>query len=122
MSIFPGRLVPEAIRTLFKGRITSRYPDEKSEKPDRFRGRLAFDESKCTGCGLCARNCPANALEVTREEDGSITWRYDVSKCLYCGQCIETCPVGSIANTKDFELASGDKADFVRQHRFERET
>jgi len=122
MSIVPGRVIPEAIRTLFKKRITSRYPFEEAEKPDRFRGRLEFDESNCTGCGLCARNCPADALEVTREEDGTITWRYDVSKCLYCGQCIETCPVKAIATTKEFELASGDKDEFVRQHQFKRET
>jgi formate hydrogenlyase subunit 6/NADH:ubiquinone oxidoreductase subunit I len=121
MSIIPGRVIPEAIRTLFSGRVTSRYPDEEPDKPDRFRGRLEFDESNCTGCGLCARNCPANALEVTREEDGTITWRYDVSKCIYCGQCIETCPIGAVTNTKEFELAADDKGEFVREQQFKRE-
>ncbi|MEP7018218.1 MAG: 4Fe-4S binding protein [Actinomycetota bacterium] len=45
----------------------------------------------CTGCGVCARNCPNRALSVFAGP-GSIELVLDPGACTGCGACIETCP------------------------------
>ena len=52
-------------------------------------GKPVNDTSKCVFCTLCARKCPAGALEVNRAEK---TWTLDEDKCVACGACAEACP------------------------------
>lgn len=49
----------------------------------------------CTRCGLCADQCPENALE--RLTDGQII--YHPEKCVQCDTCIHVCPHGSSPRT-----------------------
>ncbi len=51
-----------------------------------------IDPSKCKGCTLCARNCPANCISGKVREPHVI----DTSKCLKCGTCMEKCKFGAI--------------------------
>ena len=44
-------------------------------------------EDKCTGCTLCARNCPAKAIEGERKEVHLIVQ----DKCIKCGICHDVC-------------------------------
>lgn len=44
-------------------------------------------QNLCTGCGICAAQCPAGAL---RQEGSSIVW--DEHKCASCDTCIAVCP------------------------------
>ena len=45
----------------------------------------------CIGCGLCKRNCPADAVMVE-----NFNAAIDPEKCTGCGTCIEKCPKKSI--------------------------
>lgn len=42
----------------------------------------------CIGCGLCARNCPSQAVSVENN-----VAHIDQEKCTHCGICKEKCPV-----------------------------
>ena len=46
----------------------------------------------CTGCTICARNCPVDAISGKRKEPHVI----DQSMCTKCGICMEKCPFKAI--------------------------
>ncbi len=51
-----------------------------------------IDEEKCTGCTLCARNCPAGAIYGEKKEPHFI----DQDKCVKCRVCYENCKFGAV--------------------------
>lgn len=46
----------------------------------------------CRGCGLCARQCPVNAISGEIKKKHVI----DVTKCIKCGACMAACPFKAI--------------------------
>ncbi len=104
------------IENLFKRALTIRYPHQKIEAAERFRGEHSFDISKCKSCGLCERICPSRAIEMI-EIKGKKYPKIDMGKCSFCGLCTEICPFGALKLTKNFSLASGNKKDFIKKPR-----
>lgn len=54
---------------------------------------VTIDPARCTGCGLCARNCAVHA--IVRSEDGA--YRCNQTWCYACGQCVALCPAGALS-------------------------
>jgi NADH:ubiquinone oxidoreductase subunit F (NADH-binding)/NAD-dependent dihydropyrimidine dehydrogenase PreA subunit len=54
--------------------------------------RFEIIDGKCTGCTLCARNCPVQAISGERRETHVI----DPDICIKCGICEQLCPYDAI--------------------------
>jgi formate hydrogenlyase subunit 6/NADH:ubiquinone oxidoreductase subunit I len=100
----PGEMILSVLGSLFKKPATIRYPYEKFRMPDHFRGQPIFASEKCTGCRLCIRDCPSQAITITKVGDKKFEASIDLGKCVYCAQCEETCPRKVIDITTEFEL------------------
>lgn len=69
--------------------VRSMYPS--SSKTSRF-----TVESSCIGCGLCAKNCPEQAIEI---RDKRPVWVHDT--CSVCLGCLHRCPKFAIQYGKN---------------------
>ncbi len=59
-----------------------------------------IDKDKCIGCGKCAKNCPANAIErtdYTAPNHKLASFAIETQKCIKCGACLEGCKFGAIS-------------------------
>ena len=52
-------------------------------------GQLVCHLKDCIYCGICAKNCPMDALTVDRKTK---TWKVDYDKCVMCAICNDKCP------------------------------
>jgi NADH-quinone oxidoreductase subunit I len=126
LDMFEG--LKTTLNELFKpiGRVTVRYPEERLEPADRFRGMFKFSYDRCIACKLCAVACPIDIIYIDvhdeqREVDGKmkklkVLDRYDidVKRCMFCALCEEACPTKPKSiwlTTKTYELASYDRND-----------
>jgi uncharacterized Fe-S center protein len=55
-------------------------------------GKPSVKESKCTGCGQCAKNCAHGAISYNTSKKASIS--HDV--CVGCGRCIGACSFDAV--------------------------
>jgi ferredoxin/coenzyme F420-reducing hydrogenase delta subunit/cytochrome c2 len=56
---------------------------------------IVVDEARCTGCTLCAADCPYNAIKmIDRKDDHRHKYvaEVDPGMCVSCGICIGSCP------------------------------
>ena len=122
LSFWEKIYIPEILRGLiitfkemFKPKFTRLYPEKKLNPTPAFRGRpvLVQEENgieRCVACGLCARVCPALAIEVQAAETESEKERYPLKfeinmlRCIFCGFCEEACPEEAIIMSQEYEL------------------
>ena len=95
--------------------VTVQYPVERRPVPAQFRGALAFNPTKCTGCALCVKDCPADAIRmVVNDKSGKrFVIQYDVDRCAFCGQCVYSCRFDCLTlAAEQWELATLNKDHF----------
>lgn len=101
------RELGEAIRAIFLGPYTSKFPFKPSVPAPRFRGKIEFDLDKCILCGACVEVCPANAR--AQEDDLIKRVRREIhyqERCIYCGQCVAYCTTKQgISHTLEYDLS-----------------
>lgn len=109
---FPVANMPEdmgeALQAAERGEITLNDPIPLNLKEQRFRGRVSFDKTKCIGCKMCIKVCPANAITFI-EEEKKVQVHSD--RCCFCAQCTEICPVNCLAMSNDFAFASYERSE-----------
>lgn len=114
MSIKVGSMLQDVLQSLVKPPATQRYPFTRPTTPPRLRGLLVWEGNECIGCTLCAKDCPAKALEVITLDKKAKRFvvRYHVDRCTFCAQCVESCRRGCLKMSDDWELATFSKQAF----------
>jgi len=137
----PLRTIWEGLRTttaglrvtipyIWKKPVTTQYPHQRLELPERTRNRLYVNMDDCIGCDQCARACPVNCIDIetvkavgddtpgqTSQGKKKALWvtRFDIdiAKCCYCGLCVYPCPTECIWMTDVFEFAETERSDLI---------
>ncbi len=105
-------MLKDVLSNAFRKPATVKYPFERLQPPAGFRGKHVVYWDKCIGCGVCARDCPAFAIELV-EYKGRKLPIIDLSKCIFCYQCADSCPRGVIDMSPVFELATWKKEELL---------
>jgi NAD-dependent dihydropyrimidine dehydrogenase PreA subunit len=63
---------------------------------------IVIDEDLCSGCGICVKICPYEALEMDEKNDRKIA-KLDTIKCKRCGVCVTACPTACITINDDLK-------------------
>ena len=85
------------------GQVKAKLEAGNNQQPEVY-GNMPYKELKatptptgndtCDQCGLCAKNCPTEAIDFS---DGRMT---DPELCIYCARCINICPKGARSTEK----------------------
>ena len=100
------RITPDVLKNLLRKPATIKYPRERREPPEGFRGKPIIDREKCISCGACVKVCPDGAITLDEKTKKP---RIRLGLCIACAMCAEVCPRKAITMTKEFELATYDK-------------
>ncbi len=116
-----GILSPfSALKQGVKPPHTVRFPREKKETAERYRGLHFNDLEECIGCGSCATICQNEAIDMikiegfeTKDGDSGLRPRVDNGRCCWCALCVDVCPTGSLSLTKDYIYVTDDPNAFL---------
>jgi NADH-quinone oxidoreductase subunit I len=130
LSFFQRTYIPEILKgmvltfkQMLRPKFTRQYPEERFNPQPSYRGRPVLVEQngveRCVACGLCARVCPALAIEVQAAETELEKERYperfeiNMLRCIFCGFCEEACPEEAIVMSDEYELVFTNPEDAI---------
>jgi formate hydrogenlyase subunit 6/NADH:ubiquinone oxidoreductase subunit I len=106
-NVFPVTYYPDSILKLLekveKGEVKIHPP---VEVPNKFRGKIVYGKDACTGCKLCIKVCPAEAIEFVPDQKKI---KIHIDHCIFCSQCNDICPVNCLSMSEEFLLADTDR-------------
>lgn len=70
--------------------------------------RVRFDKDKCKNCGMCEKNCKAQAIDF---KEGKV----DYSRCVVCGDCLDKCKFDALHYTAKRTSSSPKPVDTERR-------
>ena len=70
--------------------------------------RVRFDKDKCKSCGMCEKNCKAQAIDF---KNGTV----DYSRCVVCGDCLDKCKFDALHYTAKKPIAAPKPVDTARR-------
>jgi formate hydrogenlyase subunit 6/NADH:ubiquinone oxidoreductase subunit I len=111
-----GTMLRDVVESLFRKPVTEKYPFVRRDTPDRLRGQLTWNPEKCTGCALCSKDCPSNAIEVITVDrvQKKFLVRYHMDRCTFCAQCVQNCRFKCMGmSSEQWELAAGSREPFT---------
>lgn len=111
-----GTMFKDTLESFFQRPATEKYPYERRETPERLRGKLVWNPEKCTGCGLCSKDCPSDAIEIITLDRAAkkFVMEYHIDRCTYCAQCVQNCRFKCIRlSSEQWELAALDTKPFT---------
>jgi formate hydrogenlyase subunit 6/NADH:ubiquinone oxidoreductase subunit I len=106
----------DVIRSAWRKPATRKYPFMVRPAPVRLRGKLIWNPEKCSGCALCTKDCPSDAitLVVNDKQTKTFVMRYEIDRCTFCAQCVQSCRFKCISLANDqWELAALSREPFT---------
>ena len=70
--------------------------------------RVRFDKDKCKSCGMCEKNCKAQAID---SKNGTV----DYSRCVVCGDCLNKCKFDALHYTRELSASKSKTVDGERR-------
>jgi NADH-quinone oxidoreductase subunit F len=67
--------------------------------------QYSIDSMKCKKCGLCAKNCPVDAITGDKKN----IYHIDVEQCIKCGNCLDSCKFNAVNKT------TGKQKEFLKK-------
>jgi Ni,Fe-hydrogenase III small subunit/formate hydrogenlyase subunit 6/NADH:ubiquinone oxidoreductase subunit I len=90
-----------------QGHRTTRYPKEKIDLWQRYRGRPQINKDARSDLVLaCAQACPQEAIDADKR-------LIDMGRCVFCGTCERISEGGFVSFSQDFEIAVSEKKYLV---------
>jgi len=83
--------------------------------------RAKFNQETCSGCGLCVKRCPMEAIELEASEKATNKLGkhavLEAGACIGCGVCAYKCPTGSIVLERREEITEppADSREFTQR-------
>lgn len=93
--------------------------------PEKKQAVAEVDLSQCSGCTLCAQDCPYGAITVVERSDGGRSHKevvVDPSMCVSCAICTGSCPQATPFRKVDRLVTAIDLPQFSLHHLYENVT
>ncbi|MBT4762182.1 MAG: 4Fe-4S binding protein [Bdellovibrionaceae bacterium] len=127
MSLMKGMKITAYYFFHTKEVVTEQYPENREtlKISERFRAELKLKKDdrgflNCTGCNICAQNCPNGSIEViamkgetNKKEIDRYIWHMD--SCTFCNICVQVCPYDAIEMKPNFESSALDRRLYIYQ-------